>query len=267
MTDKTFSHAYSDPWHLHMQHKGFSHIHMQWQGPNIHFHPIQADDIQDGDIVILLWNWIEQLQGTVEAIQRGIRCTVVAPEAIVQWLPTNTVTTFQTAYQADGLNIDLEAYQPIPAWTYTEGLRKLKAGIQRPFSSYQRLVQRRSMPQCDPHIAWITFPSGAQFAHLHLSIHSHSDANWLRTIYEKTAHVSWMVVGCDYEEEDAFVDNIIKFTTEHILLSDLIGDYRRKVGMPCQLLTPLADKIIDQDRHVQIFATQVGYRFDTIALR
>ena len=59
---------------------------------------------------------------------------------------------------------------------------------------------------------------------------------------------------------------IPKITSEHILLTDLVGDYRRKAGLPTELLTPLADKIIAQERHIHLFPTQVTHRFDNVQL-
>ena len=69
-------------------------------------------------------------------------------------------------------------------------------------------------------------------------------------------------VGADHEEHEHCANVFKRIQSEHVLLTDLIGDYRRQAGLPSALLTPLADKVIGNDRLVQLFATQVTHRFD-----
>ena len=56
------------------------------------------------------------------------------------------------------------------------------------------------------------------------------------------------------------------FSNSQILLSDLVGDYRRQLGLPTRLLTPVADQVISKGLDIQVFASKVGYRFDTVQL-
>ena len=61
-------------------------------------------------------------------------------------------------------------------------------------------------------------------------------------------------------------DLLCSFQDQQILLTDIIGDYRRKMGLPIRLMTPIADKAIVKNLNVKVFATKVGYRFDTVDL-
>jgi hypothetical protein len=38
------------------------------------------------------------------------------------------------------------------------------------------------------------------------------------------------------------------------------------MGLPTKLLTPIADQAITKNLDVKVFATKVGYRFDTVDL-
>ena len=57
------------PWQLRLSHKGCAHIQAEWVGGNIHFDP--NTPVEDGDIVVLLWNWPERLLSTAKTLQKG----------------------------------------------------------------------------------------------------------------------------------------------------------------------------------------------------
>ena len=252
------------PWQMRLEHKGHSHIELNWQKGNLHWNPKKC--VKNGDIIIVLGTWPEQLQGAIESIQNAVECHIVAMPKILEWLQQFGTFQGSSHLQIEGLDIALEAYQGIADWTAKESIRKGMAGIRKPVTVLKRVLQKRDFPKSDPCIAWVTFPSGAKLLHLHLALHQNIDQTWLQTVREKAKKASWMMVGCDYEEEDMFLKEIINFDVPHILLMDLVGDYRRQVGLPTKLLTPLADKAIEKNCLVQIFATQVTFRFDTILL-
>ena len=252
------------PWKLRLEHLGFSHIRMDWAKEPIHFNP--ATPVDDGSIVVVLWNWPEQLEGVRQSVIHGKQCKIIASPEILSWLSQYGPVDGDSTYEQDGLNIELEPYLPIPSLTISEGARKVRSLVRRPTRSIHRLLQKGKMPSAAPQIAWVRFPSGALLAHFNLSLHSKTPTEWLQSIQEKGQKSSWMLVGCDYEMEKGFLECLRFFPDRHILLTDLIGDYRRKNGLPTKLLTPIADKAISQNYNVQVFATKVGYRFDTIDL-
>jgi len=252
------------PWKLRLEHFGFSHIQMEWEKGSIHFNPTHS--IEDGDIAVVLWNWPEQLKGVKESVQQGKKCRVIAPQQILDWLAQFGEVNGGDSCSVAGLDIEIESYQPIPPLTLREGLRKVKATARNPFRSIERLREKDLMPSCAPHIAWIRFPSGVLFGHLHLSLHSKTPADWWSRIQPKAKNATWLLVGCDYHMDEDLLQYLSSFSDQQILLTDLIGDYRRKMGMPTQLLTPIADQAIIKNLDVQVFATKVGYRFDTVNL-
>jgi hypothetical protein len=252
------------PWKLRLEHFGFSHVRMEWAGRTIHFNPISK--VHPGDIAVVLWNWPEQLQGVIQSLKEGTNFTVVAPPEILDWLKQFGDPNGSTSYAADGLDINLESYTPIPALTVREGIRKIRSTIRNPARSIQRLRIKDGIPDCEPHIAWVRFPSGILFGHLHLSLHAGTPTEWNEFIRQKVQDATWILIGCDYEEHDVILDRLCSLSPKQVLLTDLIGDYRRKMGLPTKLLTPIADQAIIKNLDVKVFATKVGYRFDTVNL-
>ena len=195
-------------------------------------------------------------------------CTIIAPKVVLDWLgalgwPREKLNT---SFEEDGLSINLEEYRPIPMLTLKEAVYKGWETLKRPWRTIGRLKAHRATPECGPHIAWITFPSGKQLAHLHCAFHrrqdSQAEARWI----ERASSATWVIVGVDHEEHEHCSEAFEKLQAEHVLLTDLIGDYRRAAGLPCALLTPLADKVIGKGRLIQLFATQVTHRFDNVPL-
>ena len=253
------------PWKLRLEHFGFSHLCMEWAGRTIHFNPIST--VNNGDIAVLLWNWPEQLDGVVQSLQEGIEFSVVAPQEILDWLQQFGTVNGACSFSELGLQIVLESYIPIPPMTVREGFRKIRSSVRNPLRAVHRLRQKDKLPTCEPQIAWVRFPSGVLFGHLHLSLHSGTPQGWRDGLQEKIKDSTWILVGCDYEECDAFIEHLCSLSPKQVLLTDLIGDYRRKMGLPTKLLTPIADKAILKNLDVQVFATKVGYRFNTINLQ
>lgn len=252
------------PWEIRMEHFGYSHIVLEWRGRPIHFNPL--DLVEENSIVVILGSWAEQLQGVQKMITQKIPCTVVSSSHVLSWLSQFGAVDGTTSLDLDGLQIELEEYQPIPTVTPFELVRKVGASIRHPFRMGKRLQKKKRLPPFAPQIAWLDFPSGVRFAHLNLCLHQNITLNFLEKIKKKSQKATWIVVGCDYEETESFLKLIEGFSHSHILLSDLIGDYRRQLGLSTRLLTPIADRAIAKGLNIQVFTSKVGYRFDKIKL-
>ena len=258
--------THAHPWKLRLVHHGFSHVDLAWEGGQIHFNPLRPVDTDD--LVVLISSWPEAVQGIQEMLQNRTWCTIIAPQSIVDWLDSQgwPIEKLQTSFANAGLSIDLEEYSPIPMLTPKEAIYKSWETLKRPWRTIERLKAHRSTPTCDPHIAWITFPSGKRLAHLHCAFHKRQDPQAESRWIERSSAATWVIVGADHEEHSHCAEAFEQLKAEHVLLTDLIGDYRRAAGLPCALLTPLADKVIGNGRLVQLFATQVTHRFDNVAL-
>jgi hypothetical protein len=252
------------PWKLRLFHHGFAHISLSWAGRDIHFCPIAA--IQENDIAIVLWNWPEHLKGCIQTLKQGNTLHVVAPQAILDYLSQFGNVVGSTSYSQDGLEIKLESFCPIPPWSGSGGVERIRAGIKRPDRALRRLKQKLSNPECEPHLAEITFPSGARFVHLNTALHKFTDAQWLGELTKKMGNPDWTLSGVDVGHSDSWMDNIVHFTQGNILLCDILGDFRTKNGLKHPLLTPIVDLALSKDMDCFVFATQASFRFDTVDL-
>ena len=240
---------------------------MDWRGGTFHFNPLSLVDLED--TILLLGSWPEQLAGVLKHLDDKTFPQVIAPETLYFWLiekgwPSEKIST---GWEQDGLSIVLEEYKPIPLITPKEAIYKAASTIKNPLGPLRRLREVLLNPVSTPQIAWITFPSGKKLVHLNCSIHQRQESAWVSNILDRVGETTWTIVGADYEEYTFCGEVIPKFTCDHILLTDLVGDYRRKAGLPTNLLTPLADKIISSERVIHLFPTQVTHRFDHVQLQ
>lgn len=253
-------------WQLRLEHLGFSHIRMDWVSGTVHFNP--RAQIDPSDICVILGGWPEQISGVLEQLQSRSFCHVVAPEVLIDWLLEQgwPQDKLHTSWKRDGFSIDLETYQPIPWLTLKEAVRKGISTIRNPVAPLLRLRSHLGSPMVPPHMAWITFPSGKRLAHLNCGFHQRQETRWLDSVIQRASEATWVLVGADYEEYEACFHALSRIQSEHVLLTDLVGDYRRQAGLPSALLTPLADRVTATGRLVQLFPTQVTHRFDTVVL-
>ncbi len=257
---------HSHPWQLRLEHCGFSHIEADWVGGNIHFNPY--DCVDETSTIVLSSAWPEALRGVKRMAKIRRYCTVVAPQACRQWLSTlgwPSEQLHQTLH-VDGLGITLEGYRPIDPLTPKEALYKGWETVKRPWRTISRVRAHQEIPHFAPQVVVVRFPSGRELLHLQCIFHRKQASDVENHWIERSKEATWVIVGADFEEHKHCATRFARLQAEHILLTDLVGDYRRQAGLPCALLTPLADDIIAQERLVQIFATQVTHRFDQVTL-
>ena len=253
-------------WQLRLEHCGFSHVRMDWVNGTVHFSPIRA--VGGDDVVVLLGGWPEQLSGVLEHLENKRYCHVVAPRVLLDWLKEQgwPLEKLHDRWELDGFIVELETYSPIPWLTLGEAVRKGLSSFRNPIAPLVRLRAHLQSPVVKPQMAWVTFPSGKQLAHLNCSIHKRQSSAWLNSLVERASQQTWVLVGADYEEYETCFEAMSQIQAEHVLLTDLVGDYRRQAGLPSSLLTPLADRVTATGRLVQLFPTQVTHRFDTVVL-
>ena len=267
------------PWRLRIEHHGFSHLELDTEAGRIHFMPgpdwllLECSPDEQLHTVILLWCWSEMLSATAEAISLGHRLRVIAPAPILEWLrPIGSfegVSSFNHAAAEPGgarVDVDLIPYLPMPERTSMESLRLARSVLRNPFRALRRRMIKRGFPICEPMCAELTFPSGARLVHLNLACHSSTSARWWSDMVKRCTEAEWIIVGCDYEHADAVERLLADLKGTQILLTDLVGDYRRRAGLPVRLLTPLVDRLTNSGHKCFVFATKASYRYDRIAL-
>jgi hypothetical protein len=253
------------PWDLRIEHLGFAHLRLQWVGGILHFDP--CGEIGEGDTVVLLWNWAERLQATADAVREGKRPVVVAPKEILGWLEGfGELGAGSGGTEVQGIGIELREYSPIPEHSVRERMRKAKSAITHSRQVARRLRRKRGLPSSQPRIASLVFPSGARLLHMNLSLHGFAARPWIEEIQKEFPSPDWLIAGCDYHHDESVLASLPGFEAERILVTDLLADSRRSIGLPVQLLTPLVDQAMSNGLDAYVFSPHASFRFDTTPL-
>ena len=254
-------------WKLRIEHLGFCHLWLSWSQGNIHFDPIT--NISPGDLVILLGSTPKRINDTAQAISEGKNPVVVAAQEIIDWLRTyGDFQGYADKGTYKGITISLTPYEPFPAWVWPEGLERIRAGIRHPRSVLKKILAKQSMPKSMPRVAQLRFPSGATLVHANLSLHRLQQKSWLESFTQQCSSIDWLIAGVDYKQAPSFTQNLSFFDSPLILVTDLLSDSRKEVGLPTQWLTPVVDSLLDQFREKNtqklafVFAPHASFRFN-----
>ena len=254
-------------WKLRIEHQGYCHLWLSWPQGNIHFDP--TTDIETDDLVILLAPTPERISDTAKAISAGKKPVVVAAQEIIDWLRAfGDFPGYADKCTYKNITVSLTPYEPFPAWVWPEGLERIRAGIRHPRSVLKKIITKRSMPHSMPRVAELTFPSGAKLVHANLSLHRLQQESWLKSYAQQCSSVDWLIAGVDHKQASSFTQNLSFFDSPLILVTDLLSDSRKEVGLPTQWLTPVVDSLLDhfQENNTQqlafVFAPHASFRFN-----
>ena len=258
-------------WNLRIEHKGFSHLGLNWHRGEILFDPIC--DIASSNIIILLNNTPERVRATAEAIRQGKKPIVIAAQEILDWLSSfGLFEGHSDSYEYNALKIQLTPYEGFPAWKWPESLERIQAGIRHPTKAIKKIFSKRKLPNSMPRVALIQFPSGAKLLHLNLSLHKAQQENWLKAYAAQSGECNWLIGGVDFQQTKEFSQNLSFFKSPLILVTDLLSDTRKAVGLPTQWLTPTVDELLnyfEQHKTNQMafaFVPHASFRFHNTKL-
>jgi hypothetical protein len=249
------------PWRLRIEHEGLLSLRMERKGRTIRFNPMHPPE--STDIVILTGTWPEHLDATAAAVSAGNRPTVIAPQAVLDWLTTRGELSGHSGdVEVDGLRFESRSYVPLPFMEGAEAVRKVGSALRRPDRAVRRLARRASMPKAEPQAVRITFEDGATLVDAGLSLHGGCPDPWLAELCEAWGGPEWLITGVDYGEETPFLAQVGRIDAKRILVADLLGSIRRSNGLPFSLLTPVVDRAQALGLDAYVFATKVTMRFE-----
>ena len=248
-------------WRLRLEHEGAASIRATRPGRTLRFDPVTPPE--SDDIVVLTWDEHERVAATAQALRDGRRPMVIAPDAVLQWLAQRGVVEGAPApVVVDGLRVEQHPYAPIPYAAGVEILHKARSAAFGPGRAARRLLQRVGGPRCEPVVTQVTLPDGARFVHLNLALHRWTPAAWLDDAVARYRGAEWVMAGVDFGDEDAFASQVGRFEAKNILVTDLVSDVRRALGLPTRLLTPLVDQLTAAGLPAYVFATQASFRYE-----
>lgn len=254
------------PYRLRIEHEGQLSLRLERPGGTLRFDP--CGPVDDGDVVVLTWAWPEHLMAAADALAAGRRPLVVAPAPVRAWLAARGAPASclpEGPVEVGGLRIQQWPYTPIPWVTPPEAIHKLRSAVLRPDRAFRRLRTRAGLPRSAPQISRVDLPDGAHLLHLNLALHGGTDPGWLAEVATRHGGARWLLLGCDFHEDQAVFEQVARFSAAQVLLVDLLGDVRRELGMPTGLLTPLCDRLRDAGVDAYVLASRVSYRFEHAA--
>ena len=252
------------PWALRIQHEGFLSLRLERPGRTLRFDP--CEPIEDGDIVVLTWTFPEQVDVTRKAVSDGTRPTVVATRAVLDWLGKRGEVDGHDLsagpVSIDGLRLEAFPYTPIPYANRPEAVRKVGSALRNPGRAIGRLARHLDEARTTPLAIEVDLGDSGRLLHLNLALHSGTPAPWLADMQARARGLRWLLAGVDYDEEPAFLEALVGFQAEHVLVTDLVGEIRRKIGLPTRLLTPLVDQAQVRGLPAAVLATRSSFRYE-----
>ena len=257
---------------LRLEHRGYAQIDVRYLDKVLTFDPHLQPIAKS--TVVLTWNWADKVVSTARATREGMLLNVHASPLLQSW-----VVYHQGWKESDSKAVRIlrSSYTPLDKWSYAEQIRRALSPIFNPREVARRLWYRFKIPQTSPDIVLVEFPSGASLLHLNLSVYENAPkSNWekalelVRRKSDPNRPVTWVLVGCDYHRSGrhgkVLLEQLKKLSAEHIVFCDLLGDFRRDVGLPASILTPLVDQAITEGLNAHILAPHASYRFETVDL-
>lgn len=263
------------PWTLRLEHEGGASIRVERAGRWLRFDPIAPDTawqalgdmpyatpIGADEIVVLTAPEHERLVATAHAVRDGLNPTVVAAPEILTWLAQfGALRPLSTPTEVDGVALDRLDFEPIP---YAEGAEiawKAWSALSRPGPSLSRLKNRLRLPRCQPS-AFSLGVGGRRFVHLNMALHNHTPEAWMAEAVARVGGADWMLLGVDHGHEEGFMERVARLGARQVLVTDLVSDVRREMGLPTTLLTLLVDRLREQGIDAYVFASRSAFRFE-----
>ena len=240
------------PYRLRIEHEGGAGVCLRRKGRTIRFDPAQKTD--PSDVVIVTSPDPARLR-----FARQSSGTVVAPEALQPWLSVADVRS--APVEIDGVHIEMIPYTPashgMDGW-----MPRAVGAMRKSLTSVRRLWAQSTLPQAQPHITILTFPSGERLVHLNLSLHEGTPQQWLHDVQQRTADAEWLLVGVVPGQGAAALKGLQGFTGQHVLFTDFVADIWRELGRPVELLTPTADQAVSMGIAGQVCVSQASFRYE-----
>jgi hypothetical protein len=251
----------SFPWRLRLKHLGRATVLAERPGRQLLFDPWEAPE--GTPLMVITGEECDRLLGVSAAVGADTWPEVVANQEVLHWLGERGELTGQLPpIQVDGMAFETEPYTPIPWATPTEALRKAWSGLRRPDLAASRLRRKLARPGSRPQVMEVTLPDGGRLLHLGCALSSFLPDEELHRLVKRFAGADWLIVGTNYQEQQAVFDRLPAFEAKVVLVTDLHNEIRRELGMPTELLTTLVDRLCGQGIQAHPFSQGASYRFE-----
>jgi hypothetical protein len=155
---------------------------------------------------------------------------------------------------ADLSGVAIHAMESVPA---------RDTGLPGPRQIARKLRSDRSWSPV-PRVIELSFREGGRLVHLGCSLHNLTPEDWLEDAVQRFKGANWLIVGIHHGQSDAVLAHTHRFEAKLVLVSDLVNEARRQVGLPTEWLTPTVDRLQDQGIAAHPFPPQSSMRFETL---
>ncbi len=241
----------SENWHLRLFHEGFASIRVERQRRWLRFDSITRDPT---GIHLPTGAPDAPIHGLVQTIQSDDRPTVAAPPLDLQALEHHgTIDGHMLPAEFSGVSIDFMESTPAPKETVLPSPRQIA----------RRLRSDRSWRPI-PRVIELSFQEGGRLVHLGCGLHADTPQDWLEEAVRRFKGADWLILGIHHGHADAVLAHTHRFEAKEVLVSDLVNDARKQIGLPTEWLTPTVDRLQDQGIAAHPFPPQSSMRFETL---
>lgn len=177
---------------------------------------------------MLTWSENERVAG-VRAAQPPL---LAADSELLAWLERRGVALPDGAEVVlGGIKVRARGYKPIPWATPQEAVRKVWSAVRNPALARERMRFTRKRPSDPPYALRLTL-DGWTVAYLHQALHRFQDERALKQILRLADGADVVIAGTDYDDEKATAAALAHVGAPHLVLVDVVGPVRRKLGLP-----------------------------------
>lgn len=212
---------------MHIRHLGQSGLRLAWDGAAICVDPPAPEP----DPAVITWSETERVAGAREGV-------LAAPE-VLRWLGLRGPALREGESDHGGFHIRAVTYAPIPWATPEEAVRKTLIGLRSPGLAVRRLSRTLFRPSDSP-FALSLERGGRRIALLGQALHRFQPPAAVDRLLATFGGADVLVAGTDYDDEAATAALMERFDARVLVLADLIGPVRRKLGLPVRPLDAFA---------------------------
>lgn len=184
-------------------------------------HPVDAP-------TVLTWSETERIAGAREAQPPVLAADSILLAALGRH---GTALPDGAEVQLAGIRVRPRAFTPIPWATPTEFVRKTWAALRNPTLARERMARTWRRPD-DPVYALRIGIGGWTVAYLHQALHRFQKPQALEQILRLAKDADVVLAGTDYDDECATAAALGRLDAPWLVLVDLVGPVRRKLGLP-----------------------------------
>jgi len=245
---------------LRLTHDGFAALRIEDDNGRMLF--VDPHEPSDFDYVALTGGpWAERFAGVGQHTESHGHASLLGPEETVGWVRQRPQLQ-PAAYPGQLGDFGIQALPYTPLESTHANVDKLRAALRNPVWASQRVVSKRGLPFCEPVALRIDVPQDHAIALLGLALHSHTPSRWIARARQLLEGVELVLASFPTGEEEAFIEHIVALSPPRLLLMDQTNDLRRAAGLPAQLLTPIRDRLMQQDIDTHVFVAATSYRFE-----